>query len=105
MAKRKAPEQRLEELRQQRERVEGELKQKRKRLQREEQRQRAKLQNEQRKKDTRRKVLVGAALLNEIEHGQINQEWLDRLMDAFLVRDDDRELFGLAPKEASEGDA
>lgn len=98
MASKKSPEQRLEELRQQREQVEQQLKQKRKKLQRDEQRQRAKIQNQKRKEDTRRKVLVGAAVLNQVEQGRMDQAELERLLDGFLERDDDRALFGLNPR-------
>ena len=59
---------------------------------------------EQRKRDTRRKILAGAWILHSID-----QDTDDRLrlmlmqgLDEFLERDNDRELFGLPPREDSD---
>lgn len=57
----------------------------------------------ERKKDTRRKVLAGAFLLEQVEKGEYSKSDFLRHMDAFLTRDIDRALFGISPK--SEGDA
>ena len=57
-----------------------------------------KVRGEERRKDTRRKVLAGAAVL---EWAKKDNEFSSRLMaelKSFLVRDADRELFGLPPK-------
>ena len=99
MAQRKTPEQKLAELSEQREKIETQLRQKKKKLQREENRQRARMQNEQRKLETRRKILVGAAVLHEIEQSRWSNDQLQKLLDGFLDRDDDRALFGLAKLE------
>ena len=56
-----------------------------------------KLRADERKSDTRRKVLAGATVL---EWARRDSEFSSRLMTElrrFLVRDADRELFGLPP--------
>ena len=65
------------------------------RKQRIEQREKSKLQGLARKQDTRRKVLAGALLLEEMDKDPESQKlWLGKL-SGFLVRPDDRALFGL----------
>lgn len=67
------------------------------RKQRIEAQQRAKLQGEERKKDTRRKILAGAMVLELMaQNDEAGRKVLARL-DGFLKRADDRALFGLAP--------
>lgn len=60
---------------------------------------RAKEVKRTRAEDTRRKVLIGAAILAKPD---MTDGRLKALMDSALKRDDDRALFGLAPllKEA-----
>lgn len=56
-----------------------------------------KLRSDERRSDTRRKVLAGAMVL---EWAKKDTEFSSRLMaelKSFLVRDADRELFGLPP--------
>lgn len=57
----------------------------------------AKQTERSRKADTRRKILVGALLLDRMERqdnqGQRLREWLTRELPGFLQRDDDRTLF------------
>ena len=50
--------------------------------------------NQAKKIDTRRKILAGSFLINKYID---NPEGLAKLLDSFLVRDNDRELFGLQP--------
>lgn len=50
--------------------------------------------------DTRKKILVGAYFL-EVKYKDKEQE-LVKLMDGFLVRDNDRALFDLPPKQKGE---
>ena len=95
MATKKTPEQRLAELDEQQRKLEDELKQKRARIVRAKRRENAKLTNEKRKRDTRRKVLIGAAVLAKIEAGEYTSEQLANMMGRYLTRDDDRELFDL----------
>lgn len=67
------------------------------RKQRIEAQQRAKLQGEERKKDTRRKILAGAMVLELMaQNDEAGRKVLARL-DGFLKRSDDRALFGLDP--------
>ena len=48
--------------------------------------------------DTRRKILVGAAILAKVERGEWPQEKLLAMLDAALTRADDRALFDLSPR-------
>lgn len=50
-----------------------------------------------RKDETRRKILVGAAILEEIEAGGFSEEELHRILHARLKRVSDRELFCTVP--------
>jgi hypothetical protein len=64
-----------------------------------------KLNASERRSDKRRKILAGAAIL---EWAKRDGEFSSRLMTelkAFLVRDDDRALFGLTAVGVREGDA
>ena len=49
----------------------------------------------ERKRETRRKVLAGAAVLAKVEAGLWPQEDFLAMMDSFLSRASERELFGL----------
>jgi hypothetical protein len=95
---RKTPQERLAELNEQQARIEAELKQRRAAITRKKQQQQTKITNEKRKADTRRKVLVGAAVLHQVETGAMKQEQLTALLDRFLTREDDRALFELPNK-------
>jgi hypothetical protein len=53
--------------------------------------------------DTRRKILIGAVILSNVERGEWEHEKLRKMMDAGLVRDDDRALFDLPPKGSAKG--
>lgn len=59
-----------------------------------------------RKDDTRRKVLVGAYVLEMIEEDgkdiTLNEAILRSELDRFLIRNNDRSLFGLEAKEKSD---
>ena len=48
-----------------------------------------------RKDDTRKKILIGSAILAQIEHGDYEQTKLNTVLDRFLTRPDDRLLFAL----------
>ena len=61
-----------------------------------------KLRADERRRDTRRKVLAGATVL---EWAKKDTEFSSRFMaelKRFLVRDTDRELFGLPPKQGGQ---
>ena len=49
----------------------------------------------EKKRDTRRKVLIGAAVMALVESGRWPQENLLEMMDGFLTRPNERELFDL----------
>lgn len=51
-----------------------------------------------RAQDTRRKILVGAVILAQIERGEWPQAQLNALLEAALTRPDDRALFNLPPR-------
>lgn len=54
-----------------------------------------------RKEDTRRKILAGAAVLDEAETNIAYKNALYELLERFLTRPDDRALFGLPPQPDS----
>lgn len=58
----------------------------------------------QRKRDTRRKILAGAAVLDQAGKNPAYKANLYRLLDRFLIRKTDRELFGLPVKEEGQTD-
>lgn len=57
---------------------------------------RAKEENEDRKRDTRRKIVLGAVLLEMVKSGEWSEEKLNNLLERKLTRPRDRELFGLS---------
>jgi hypothetical protein len=57
---------------------------------------------EKRKAENRMKILLGAYLLKKIESDEAAKANLNRELDKYLTRDDDRALFGLAPIEKAE---
>ncbi|MGO9144774.1 MAG: hypothetical protein ACLQDF_00255 [Desulfomonilia bacterium] len=54
------------------------------------------LKKVERAADTRKKILIGAYFLEVKYKGR--EDELIKIMDGFLVRDNDRALFGLPPK-------
>ncbi len=70
---------------------------------------RGKLKGVAKKRDTRRKVLTGAFVLEQAERDPAIQQWLMRGLTWFLTRPDDRTLFPLGPQlvadKASAADA
>lgn len=51
-----------------------------------------------RKEDNRKKILIGAAILNSIKEGKYTEEKLASLMSGYLTKKADRKLFGLSEK-------
>jgi len=47
--------------------------------------------------ETRKKILLGAMILGQVEQGQWPKEQPKKMLEGFLVRDNDRALFGLPP--------
>lgn len=83
----------LEKLRKQREQLDARIKQAETR-----EKERA------RKHDTRRKILLGALLVDWVEKDDGLRDKVTAHLDRFLTRKMDRELFGLAPLPAKSGD-
>ena len=52
----------------------------------------------ERKTETRRKILIGAMVLSQVDQNRESNANLLRDLDEFLERDRDRALFDLAPK-------
>ena len=55
----------------------------------------------EKKRDTRRKILIGAAVMARVDNGEWPKVDLERMMDGFLTRPNERELFNL---DAGSGD-
>ena len=55
----------------------------------------------EKKRDTRRKILVGAAVMTRVEKGEWPHKDLLMMMDGFLSRPHERELFGLDTAEGA----
>lgn len=75
--------------------LETKLKQEKAKKQQIEARKRAAESKAKRSIDTRRKILVGAAILVKVERGEWPQDKLLAMLDASLTRADDRALFDL----------
>jgi Zn-dependent M16 (insulinase) family peptidase len=75
--------------------LEAKLKQAKVKKQQIEARKRALETKEERAKDTRRKILVGAAILAKVERGEWPKDKLLSMLDSTLTRSDDRKLFDL----------
>ena len=73
------------------------LKQAKERKQQIESRKKALLQKQERANDTRRKILVGALILANVERNEWPREKLIAMLDSGLSRAEDRVLFDLAP--------
>ena len=55
----------------------------------------------ERKRETRRKILVGAMVLDQVERGKWPEKSLKAALDRFLEREQDRALFELPPRPAN----
>lgn len=80
--------------------LEAKLKQAKARKQKLEARKRAAERKVERSQDTRRKILVGAAILGKVEREEWPKEKLLAMLDSTLTRDDDRALFDLPAFQA-----
>ena len=56
---------------------------------------RTKEANQKRKEDTRRKILLGALLMEMMEKGELEPNKIRKRLSSFLTRDIDRKLFDL----------
>lgn len=77
--------------------LEAKLKQEKAKKQRLEAARKAAASKKLRAEETRRKILVGAAILAKVERGDWPKERLMEMLSSTLTRDDDRKLFDLAP--------
>lgn len=82
--------------------LEAKLKQEKARKQLIEARKRAAESKLKRSQDTRRKILVGAAILAKVERDEWPEAKLLALLDTTLTRSDDRALFGLPLRTESD---
>ena len=85
------PADRIRKLEEQRARINAEI-----------QRVRSRESQEERKRETRRKILAGAMVLDRVARGDLSEKLFKADMDRFLERDQDRALFGLPPKASQE---
>ena len=60
---------------------------------------------QERKRDARRKIVVGAMVLGLVERGEWPKERLLEKLDAYLIRDHDRALFDLPSRDEGDGRA
>ena len=66
------------------------------------QRARGRAAQEKRKRDTHRKILIGAMVLDQVQRGEWPEERLQAAMDRFLDKDRDRAVFELSPRPVSQ---
>ena len=83
------PADRLRKLGEQRARINAEI-----------QRVRGRESQEERKRETRRKILAGAMVLDRVARKDLSEKLFKADMDRFLEREQDRALFGLPPRSA-----
>ena len=86
------PEERIRQLEEQRARINAEI-----------QRVRSRESLEARKRETRRKILAGAMVLDRVARGDLTEQLFQADMERFLVHDRDRALFGLPPRQDRPG--
>ena len=84
------------------ENLEKKLKQAKAKRQKQEARKRMAEAKKKRSDDTRRKILVGAAILARVERGEWPRDKLLAMLDNALTRPDERALFDLPAKSESE---
>lgn len=94
MAKLKELEARLERIEQDKKRVRQQLKELK-----------AKESAEERKRDTRRKILMGSWVKHLLDSGKMSMEKFDESTQGFFVKAKDRELLGLPPLAEDESQA
>ena len=81
------PQDRMRKLEEQRARINAEI-----------QRVKGREQQAERKRETRRKILAGAMVLDRLARGEVAEKLFRADMDRFLERDQDRALFDLPPR-------
>ena len=61
-------------------------------------REKNKLDQAERKKDTRRKILLGSLMMDMIKQGELDEKKIRKKLDGFLTKNIDRQLFSLPEK-------
>ena len=72
-----------------------ELLKKREQLNAQIQKERNKLSSQQRQEDTRRKILLGALMMEMMKKGELDEKKIMKRLSGFLTSDIDRKLFDL----------
>ena len=90
--------QKLEKLKLQKLKVEEELKDKTKKLNTQIRSIEARASESGRKIETRKKILLGAMVMNLIENKQLSEKQVNQWLSDYLSKDRDRALFGLPKK-------
>ena len=62
------------------------------------QKERNKHSRQKRKEDTRRKILLGALMMDLMKKGELDEKKIMKKLDGFLTKDIDRKLFALPEK-------
>ncbi len=75
-----------------------ELLKKREQLNAQIQKERNKQSQQKRKEDTRRKILLGALMIEMMEKGELDEKKILKRLDGYLTKDIDRNLFPLPVK-------
>ncbi len=76
----------------------SELLKKREQLNAQIQKERNKQSQQQRKEDTRRKILLGALVMEMMKKGELDEKKILKRLDTYLTKDIDRKLFTLPEK-------
>ncbi len=58
-----------------------------------------KLSQAERKQDTRRKILLGALMIDMMKKGELDEKKILKRLDSFLSRNTDRQLFDFTLKK------
>ena len=58
-----------------------------------------KLDQQERKNDTRRKILLGALMIDMMKKGELDEKKIMKRLDNFLTKETDRKLFDLTLKK------
>lgn len=58
-----------------------------------------KLDQQERKNDTRRKILLGALMIDMMKKGELDEKKIMKQLDSFLTKDIDRKLFNFSTVE------
>ena len=61
------------------------------------QKERNKYSQQKRKEDTRRKILLGALMMEMMKKGELDEKKIRKRLDSFLTKEIDRKLFDFPP--------